>query len=177
MCLISHQHKAICFFPEKTGTTTVAEILSRNFDFKPYKNRHSTSIPENCSEYFLFGTVRNPYEREISRYAFYRTGQQAHLPKHFSNIVKNLSFEDWIKTIDNSISLTNYYKNIKLNYFIKLENLKEDFEKLPFYKKLPDSIWKLRRNNRKDKEQIIFIEESKKIFFEKFVDDFINFNY
>lgn len=179
MCLISNKHKSICFLPEKTGSTTVSEILCRYFDFKKYKKRHETNFPCECGDYFLFGTVRNPYKREISRYAFYKVGQRAHLPKKFLNTIKNknLNFEDWIKIIDSSMSLTDYYNNIKLNHFIRLENLKEDFEKLPFYEKLPDSIWRLCRNNRKDKETIAFTEESKNIFLEKFINDFYNFNY
>jgi hypothetical protein len=143
-----------------------------------YKNRHSTKYPDACKDYFLFGTVRNPYEREISRYIFYKTQKFGNKVK-FLEIAKNpnLNFEDWIENIDNSISLNNYYKNIKIDFVIKLENLKEDFEKLPFYKKLPESIWKLKRNNRKSKENIFFTEKSKKIFQEKFKEDFINFNY
>jgi hypothetical protein len=178
MCLISHEHKSICFLPEKTGSTTIAEILTKNFNFYKYKKRHSTEYPSDLSNYFLFGSVRNPFQREISRYLFYKN-ESLGTKKKWANIAKdpNSSFEDWIVLINNSISLTNYYKNIKLNFFIKLENLKEDFEKLPFYKKLPDSIWNLKRNNKKYKKNIFFTDFSKNIFLNKFKDDFLNFNY
>jgi hypothetical protein len=178
MCLISHENKAICFLPEKTGSTTVAEILTKNFNFKKYKRRHDTNFPKEYNNYFLFGLVRNPYKREISRYNFYKN-EKLGTKKKFVNIAKNpnLNFDDWVLSIDSSISLTNYYKNIRLDYFIKLENLKNCFENLPFYKNLPEKTWHLKRNNKKNKDDIFYTNESRNIFLSKFVDDFINFDY
>ena len=99
--LISHKHKFVFIEIEKTGSTSIRNMLENYFKKDvtiftypsrkfPLLHRHNTikeaveSIPE-CKNYFKFSFVRNPWDREVSRF-FWNTQKRDVLIKEINNL-------------------------------------------------------------------------------------------
>ncbi len=77
---ISHKHKFIYYGPTKVASNAVALIFINLFEAKyiPRKKlleghcnyHHSIFLPKQYEAYKLIATVRNPFEREISKYNY-----------------------------------------------------------------------------------------------------------
>ena len=130
--MISHKHKFIFVHISKTGGTSIRNAMTGNYD-ELHDPHHSgiSRIKENLSDeifqsYFKFGTVRNPWEREVSRYKF--LGNNKNLPE--SRYCQG-SFKKYLsKFIE--LGYVNYENlkiddNIGVDYVMKFENLQEDF--------------------------------------------------
>jgi len=165
---ISHKHKIIWWAPERTATKITREIFL-NYDFFVHNSKnddelslkqenvsHLNKIQDQFSEYTLISNVRNPYDRVFSIFltTFY---ENIALEKNKHDEIKK-AFNNWISNTFESEKLcvklnkSNSAKNIDINYFskwtfkekkpdffIRMENLIEDLEKLDFIKS--DSTW------------------------------------
>ena len=160
---ISHKHKTIWWAPERTGTKITREILSK-YDFFVFDPKtedevsiqkrntsHLNEIPEKYSDYKLVSNVRNPYDRVFSIF-LNTTYENIALEKSKHPIVRK-SFNKWIMnafvgekmvvTLDKNYSAkninNNYFSKWTYNgknpdFFIRMENIKEDLENLDFIK-------------------------------------------
>lgn len=134
---ISEKFKTFLWLWDKTGTSHAKEVLS-NFSFGFYdvscepKKIVSTSITQyhHCSlfkgheSYKLIATARNPYSRLFSYF-------NMTFPKE--KITKE-NFRDFVEEkiqSPNNFDCANFHLR-KPDYFLKIENLYEDYCKIPF---------------------------------------------
>jgi len=201
---ISHKHKSVWWAPERAGTTITRQILS-NYDFLVFDPKfgdeislekrytsHLNEIPEKYSEYKLICNVRNPYDRVFSIFLMTRYVNIA-IEKNKHKLVID-DFNKWVLNVfkpqKTSVSINPNYSIEDINYdffskwtfeekipdfFVKMENIREDLEKLDFIKSDPnwdslkiDEI--LENNSFKTKKSLQFnqmygFESAKRVYF------------
>jgi len=133
--MISHEHKFIFIEVPKTGTTTICNVLARNFNAtQPCKHldleQYQERFPDEAQSYFTFSFVRNPWSRVVSLY-HRKEGIQ------MKNKMSFIQFVDWIKLATDTCNMPTPKKNmidffklgnkVKIDFIGKLENLQEDF--------------------------------------------------
>lgn len=129
---ISKEHNAFVWLPSKTGSCSAARILNF-YNFKTYINDNEVELrPIHLMEYFpghenytFICTARNPFTRFLSQYKFNHKD-----PNQWS-------VEGFRQYFDHDIRFflpqkLYPFKERTPDYFIKLENLKEDYGKIPF---------------------------------------------
>ena len=80
--------------------------------------RHTMMLPREYKDYTTFATIRNPYTRFLSQYNFFGQGD---------------AIEKFLK--GGWPSITKELEGMRLDYVVRLENLEEDFYKLPFVRR------------------------------------------
>lgn len=165
---ISHKHKIIWWAPERTGTKITREIFL-NYDFLVFDSKideeipmmghdvsHSNRIQDEFSDYVLISNIRNPYDRIFSIFltTFYENialekNKHSEIRKSFNNWVHNtfkpkkllveLDTNGSPKNVDKNYFEKWVFKGIQPSFFIRIENLIEDLEKLDFIKS--DVAW------------------------------------
>ena len=121
--MISHSHKFIFIHNGKcAGTSIVKSIINDNPGMEYEEIEHSTlsKVTEEGSmykDYFKICSIRNPWDRQVSWYY------------HLISIGMNVpEFNQWVNYKGGSV-LT--YPDInKFDFFIKFENLENDYEKM-----------------------------------------------
>lgn len=166
----SKKHKIIWWAPERCATKLVADIFSNyDFEYRetpnseskeltsPYHS-HSIFVPEEFNDFKIVCSIRNPYDRVLSLFInFTSVGSQLVYTKktkqvfidRFSEFVFQLLQYSEVRKLDpdpeKNIVLKNYVAKYDFNdrvpdFFIRMENLKEDLSKLDFISESP--LWK-----------------------------------
>ena len=109
--LLDNERKFLFTHIPKTAGTSIRSMLCDLTDLpKPYSeldNRKHQGVSElresidNIDEYYKFAFVRNPYERMLSFWSYYRQGENGgkfnHVPKSkVREAAKELGFDKWI---------------------------------------------------------------------------------
>lgn len=103
--IISHSLKYVFFAIPKTASKSVSELLINQYQGEYHGNYHNVVIPENCLSYYKFCTVRHPYTRAVSFYYHI-----LHHKRHRCHeLVKRLSFEQWLVWLTNFDMLPMYF--------------------------------------------------------------------
>jgi len=194
---ISYKHKFKFIHIPKTGGSSIEKIFDlqhKNNLFQPrftnqfegcyFAPQHFTHAlidhfkPEG-KNYFSFTIVRNPYNRIVSEYFYINKNFENKLIMDFSES----DFNDWLDTslmkfdIDHKLPQSSFL-DIPVDMILKLENLKEDFEKLN--ERLGTS-YKLIHDNKSsiNKEDIVnsLSKDTKLKIYKIFKEDFKKFNY
>ncbi len=93
--MISHKHRFIFIHIPKTGGTSIASQIFQMCEVV-VKHQFAEDIFEEREpgrEYFSFSIVRNPWEREVSRYCYQRQNRSDDLHRE----ANELTFKDWLK--------------------------------------------------------------------------------
>jgi hypothetical protein len=103
-------------------------------------HHHNCIIPNQFMDYDIICTTRNPYARILS--AFFYTSNMQHKELTVQNFRKFFA-----KEMDNPLMLREaYFGYPKIpKYFLRMENLYEDYLKLPFILESNISQWGLLR--------------------------------
>lgn len=139
---ISEKYKSILWLPERTGSGTNAKIMSL-YDFRCFGNllvdgnrysyTHACKMNHEYQDYFKICTTRNPYSRVLSIYRSLGTYPPEFRPRNKDNFKEYLK---WIETRDmtdiNYSYITNPRITIQFDALIRLENIEEDYKKIPF---------------------------------------------
>lgn len=110
--MISHKHKIVFVHIPKTGGTSIEHTLGRgdcgngHGNLKFYKNRL-----KNFEDYTTFCVVRNPFDKMISEYFFFKKKHAVLNP-----IFKDCSFEEFLDLFF-SIKDPNFFKNNHKHWF------------------------------------------------------------
>ena len=138
--MINHKHKFIFIHTEKTAGTSIEKCFIDNADevdveYKHHDVRFYFANFKEFDDYFKFSIVRNPWDRLVSAYNFYKNSMK----------LIDFTFEEFIEKIGNkesmldSISFIDYaikpcfHKirikgNIVVDFVGKFEKLQEDFD-------------------------------------------------
>lgn len=129
---ISEKHKVIVWTPRSTASRLASKIFE-NFEFcsydvhnggvllkKSFEHNHFIGLPKNHLDYKLIMTCRNPYTRLTAGF----DGDNAQ-----KNLEKSLEtdFQGHLH-----YSFISHLKYRKPDFFIRVENLLEDYLKIPF---------------------------------------------
>jgi len=141
---ISHKHKIILWLWSKCGSTHMARIM-RNFDFKFYKidgdnivltenqviQIHFCNLFSGHQDYKILAAVRNPYSRFFSEFTFTRKSED-----YIFNDTNKEKFKEFIYEV---IVYNNFFTKGCVDFLervpdypVRLENLYEDYSKIPF---------------------------------------------
>jgi|TARA_R110000824_G_scaffold223967_2_gene411644 hypothetical protein len=188
--MISHTHKFIIITPPKTGSVSITSSLLKYgdytktvrdrrkkdcFDYNDEFGRESKHTPirkmhrlwdqdkhGQFNDYYKIGTVRNPWERVVSRHSWSRGD-------NFLFCVRKLT-----KPCCNYFSLNN---NIIVNNYIRFESIQQDFDIMCDKIGLPRETLP-HRNKTKHKHYTEFYnDETRQIVAERFAKDIEHFGY
>jgi chondroitin 4-sulfotransferase 11 len=130
-------------------------------------------------EWFIFGVVRNPFDRVVS---FYH-----HILKHRPKF--NLEFDEWIKTLtsetvftqrENFLNMFEYDQQISCDYIIRQENIENDVKGLVERLNIQDYKLQHVKHNTERSEynyRKFYNDETKQIVHDCFKDDIEHFGY
>lgn len=147
--MIDHKHKFIFTFLPKTGTTSLTSVLQPNV--RVSVTSHYDNIDDKSLNYFKAATCRNPFSRSVSTWKFFYTDHWNNFwNKKFK--IPQVSFSDFVKNFTEitnlTINLTKkpyeaiHFKSLldgisasthnkisyeEIDFWVKLENLQEDF--------------------------------------------------
>lgn len=132
---ISEKHKAFTWTPPSTASRLSSKVFD-NFDFwsyvhspntevdgllfkKSYVHNHLIGLPKNHEDYKIILTCRNPYTRALA-------GTNNVTTEYFVRSLEDLFQSRYHNNFINLLKLR------KPDYFIRVENLLEDYKKIPF---------------------------------------------
>jgi hypothetical protein len=133
-------HKGLRFKKlRKISNKDTSNIKKRKNGLGLIRGKHIIHMPKFLDGYFVFATIRNPYTRMVSRYCHdkrsklpftnnFKSYLQHYLPKKHRNCLyyelrRNKDYIPPLGCIP-----------FKINAYVRLEHLEEDFAKLPFIK-------------------------------------------
>lgn len=138
--MISEQHEFIYIHPPKTGGTSIEKLFIADADKTdvPHKHKYADFFWQpQYKGWYTFGTVRNPWDRMVSYYAW-RIKKQ--LPMFGAT-----DFKDWLEFITNPEEYSQYQESnwhfvtaidnmanmlLGVENIVRFENFQEDFFKV-----------------------------------------------
>ncbi len=145
----------------KAGTHTMYWILKKHFGGKQRKGAyHQKNVPKASRKKFLFTTVRNPYARAVS--AWISLTKTPRYKKAWIRVAGGPDFESFLRLISTKrpksrvsgaiapIPMHEWIGGIKFDKILKLENLAEEMQTLPFVKDQEFRVPNLLRRTKKD---------------------------
>jgi hypothetical protein len=141
---LSHKHKIILWLWSKCGTTHMTKIM-KNFDFKFYKIRgndlilseknlvqiHFCNLFNRHQDYKIVSAVRNPYTRFFSEYTFNRKPDELIVNEANKENFRDFIYQAIVYNSDFKKSCIDFPERVP-DYPVRLENLYEDYSKIPF---------------------------------------------
>lgn len=193
--MISHKHKFIFIFQHKCASSTL-RIALENVDKFNHKFHRGAQDPQyknsgfgKYSDYFIFASCRNPYERVVSAWNYL---QRDFDTKYKRSFPKGLSFKDTLLNLPEQKEGVYDYAHITecqtdcilnssgtpiTDMIIKFENLQEDFnivcDKIGIpHQQLPH------KNKSKHKHYTEYYDdETKQIVAKRYAKDIVYFGY
>jgi hypothetical protein len=154
--LFSENHKSFVWLPSRTGSNHSFNIL-KYFEFGNYSYSEKTNKLEkatnlgyghsldrfpNDENYYLISTARHPYTRLVSFFKFtrcfkYKNNNSINYTMDEPLIERKLKFKNFLDSILNNSeiihpALKTYTLDRIPNFFLRVENLYEDYIKIPF---------------------------------------------
>ena len=77
---ISHKHRFVYIGIPRTGSRSMFQWLSDNYQSENLGGHHDCNVPEEFSDYLVFTVVRNPYDRMVSGWFYEPTLKYPHDP-------------------------------------------------------------------------------------------------
>ena len=138
--MISHKHRFIFVHIPKTGGTSIAYYLYRYCE-KVIKHQFAEDLFGETREgvdYFTFSLIRNPWEREVSRYFYQRQTPDNELYEE----ARQLTFKEWLHRRQQDEVFMRFYGapmldwltdengNLLVEYIARLERINDDWKKI-----------------------------------------------
>jgi hypothetical protein len=133
--IVSHSLKFIFVHINKTGGTSIKNAVKPVLGEGDFNNlgegKHLSAhdiqkrYPEEWDDYFTFGFIRNPWDRTVSRYFFWKQMNQKKVPASFEEFVKSGQFASY--TLCGMLCIG---KNPIVDFIGRFENLNNDFAEI-----------------------------------------------
>jgi chondroitin 4-sulfotransferase 11 len=190
--MINHEKKCIFIHIPKTGGTSIWNgIIERshnpNLHVQHFDLKHEVS--DTTRDYFKTSFVRNPWDRLVSIYFYYKNGGnkgatdrriQRSVPETFekfcySDIIIGDSGKS--STIDATKSMSTFFNSdINMDFIGKFENIEEDFEIIKRKLNITSHLIHIRKGNHKP-YQHYYNQSTEQHIGEIFKTDITKFNY
>lgn len=150
--LISNQNKVIFLLNPKCASTSLRKLFEHTFcdafDFKGHSynlNECQHKLVDKIKNYYIYVSVRNPYERLVSRWWTIRDNSKGKL-NNLAIIWKGkrgiLSFGEYLKLIKEKYQNAEYHtmcqyhwaNDSRINKIIRYESLQKDTVLIPYFK-------------------------------------------
>ena len=181
--IICHDKKFVFIHSGKCAGTSIEKTILRdnpNLDFEPLPEGDSRvhhapyyllmKLREDLKDYFVFTSVRNPWDRQVSWYYHLVTN-------NLWNSSRYKDFNHWL-TFDKIVIF--FYDLYKMDFIIKYENLEEDYDKFCSMFSLKNNGLLINDHNtvRPDKDyRNLYNEKSIDLVRQKNIDVISMFNY
>ena len=176
--MINHDLKFIFVEVPKTGSSSIRSIIGRDEQLHlTIAEIQNQVTKKQFDEYFKFGFVRNPWDRELSWYKYILKEPHHYYHKQFLQFV---NFSAYLRERplfpQQYYFLSNHGKN-QLNFIGRFENLQEDFnivcDKIGITKqKLPQKNKSIHKHYTE-----YYDDETRQIVAERYKKDFEYFGY
>jgi chondroitin 4-sulfotransferase 11 len=174
-------HKKLLFIhiPKTAGTSIVFSLFKKS---KVEHNLLSKYSEDFLRDVFVFCVIRNPFDRFISQWLYHTNYKDNFFYKKYNKKFDVFSYLDIVKNNSHrvtwkSMSRFIFHKTKKVDFFLRFENLSNDWKKLCNILGLDIKLEFLKKNTNKNHYSFYYndylISEIEKIYKE----DIINFNY
>lgn len=140
--MASKENKAIAWLPQRSGSRTAINMLKR-YGFKAYNNDgsrddslngmwhfHDLEFPDYFKEYKIITSIRHPITWTLSLWA-YDNFYPGFAEK--DRITFSTYIEQGIKSSFELDGIVSILMNTNISYALRLEHLRDDLKKIPFY--------------------------------------------
>ena len=198
--IISPKYDFVYFATMKTGSSSISSVLSElndqelkhfnydendpriddTYDKKFYKHSSCSDLQvDKYKNYFKFAFVRNPWDRVVSWYHFYKQMPQTKVKSKLST--KNETFEEFIlyKKINRwaGDNQDQYNFSSCCDFIGKFENLQEDFNDVCSKINIPQRKLPIFNKSKHIYYTDYYNEETRKIVAKRFAKDITHFDY
>jgi len=185
--MILHQHKLIFIHIPKTGGTSIEYALTGK-----EKSQHKTisdfetEYPDLIKKYFKFTVVRNPWDRLVSGFFYYKSGgNQSKKDKAFATKY-GCNFKSFVEQIDSFDS--RHFLNKQLTYInigginvmdriLRFETLSADFKKLAIKLNIQQITLNTLRQSKHKHYTEYYDDKTREIVAKKYAQDIEYFDY
>jgi hypothetical protein len=136
------------------------------------------------NNYIKFSIIRNPYDRAISFYFFKKEQHSDFNKKEFISFLTTAQLFNPPKQIQNLYALQKnqvdylmFKGKMSMDYIVKLENLKEDLNKIPFIKEMNLDSYPHINSSKRSHYRDYYDNETKSLVEKIYKKDFDYFNY
>lgn len=148
--MICEQYKFVNIHIKKCGGRSLHSLFTDLEDFHSTFIDYYRALKDSIQDYFLWTTVRNPWDRIASLYAYQRD-ETGLFVGSFDDFIKEIYFKTFLRYYPEnehypyeSLPQLDYLKdgldNIAVDYITYLPNIKSDFEHVKSICKLPDNM-------------------------------------
>jgi hypothetical protein len=140
--IISHQHRFIYFGPPRTGSSSLSKLFVEQFNaevlFRPEcdtnsgrfltelgRAQHQICLPAAFSNYLTILSVRDPYSRFLSMYAFFKARHGCQSIREYFSFAHPPVTQELEHKCPHCVA-------VRVDHVIRLDNLQQDVDGLPF---------------------------------------------
>ena len=187
-----HKHKCIfTHIPKNAGTSVSKTLFNNNTISHTPISWFQLTEPDLFDQYFKFCIVRNPWDRILSSYTYFKSGAAKKKGKDWSDFTNNFpTFDDFIskwltrENTDRSVIFTPQYKFIcdKLGYpcmdlIARFENLEEDFKVICSRFSINEKLPQLNASTKRKHYASYYSDKSRQLVEDVYSRDIELFNY
>jgi chondroitin 4-sulfotransferase 11 len=194
--MISHDKKCIfVHIPKCAGSSINQELRLKSFGFSGHSPASCHS--EFLSDYFSFTFIRNPYDRVVSAYKYFRKLKEGHRwykrNKIISDAANKMSFIEFVNHVKDFQKLMTreegsfesgihfqpfyYFLDEPIEYIGRFENIQHDYFNIMSRLNLPlKNLPKTNSTNNSNYREL-YIEESKNTVYNIYKEDIKKYNY
>lgn len=156
---ISDAHRFVFITTPKCGSHTMKKVLVEHYGAREGVAFHWTKVPSECADYFVFTCVRNPYTRAWSLWwrcvvqqdpydwravIGLKSYEEAASPQGFRRFIEALTscqLRDRGKAPYMGKTQSEWLEGVKLDGFLRIETMAQDFADLPFVERPLSFSW------------------------------------
>jgi chondroitin 4-sulfotransferase 11 len=193
--MISHELKCIFIHIPKCAGSSINQQLK--LDSVGFSGHSPASYHSEYKNYFSFTFVRNPYDRVVSAYKYFRKLKEGHRWYKRNSIISNaaneMDFNEFVNHIPDFMKLMkreegsfqsgvhfqaySYFLDSNIDYLARFENIQEDYAYILKKLQLPrTNLRKINSTNNSDYRQL-YMEDSKRAVYNIYQEDINKYNY
>ena len=193
--MISHELKCIFIhIPKCAGSSVNQQLKLKSVGFSGHS---SASYHSEYKDYFSFTFIRNPYDRIVSAYKYFRKLKSGHRWYKRNSIISDaandMEFNDFVHHINDFMKLMkreegsfesgihfqpfHYFIDQSIDFVGRFENIQQDYAEILSYLKLPVKLLPKTNSTNNLNYRKLYTKESRKIVYDIYQEDIENYSY
>lgn len=193
--MISHDKKCIFVHIPKCAGSSINQQLELNS--VGFSGHSPMSYHSEYSDYFSFTFIRNPYDRVVSAYKYFRKLKEGYRWYKRNSIIsdaaKQMDFKGFVNHIPHFMNLMKreegsfesgihfqpfyYFIDQPIDFVGRFENIQQDYAAILSHLKLPAKPLPKTNSTNNLNYQQLYIEETKKLVYNIYQEDIEKYNY